>query len=137
YYNRHLKVVLCFFLLLLSFTVSSQVVSGTVIDGSGIPLVGVNIIEKGTNNGVMTDFDGKFSIQVQLGAVLRITSLGYATQELPVGNQTNFDIILVEEASSLDEVVVVGYGVQKKSDLTGAVVSFDAKALEEMPQVDI
>lgn len=99
-------------------------VNGTVADDSGVPLAGANIIEKGTTNGTQTDFDGNFSIRVtDSDAVLTVSYIGFTTKEIPVNGQSNLNIILQESAAALDEIVVVGYGTQKKSDLTGSVAS--------------
>ncbi len=108
-------------------------ISGTVTDESGVPLPGANIQEKGTTNGVTTDFDGNFSITLDNEeATLIISFIGFKTKEVVVGDQASIKVILAEDSASLDEVVVVGYGTIKKSDLTGAVASVsseDVKAL--------
>ena len=97
-------------------------ITGVVSDLTGEPVIGANVIEKGTTNGVITDIDGKFSLTVNNPeAVIEISFLGYATQEYKVGKQTSFKVILKEDAEVLDEVVVVGYGTMKKRDLSGAV----------------
>ncbi|SFZ89464.1 TonB-linked outer membrane protein, SusC/RagA family [Flaviramulus basaltis] len=99
-------------------------VTGIVADINGQPLPGANILEKGTSNGTQTDFDGKFSLDVtNENAVLIISYIGYFTKEISVTGQSNIEIVLSENASSLDEIVVVGYGTQKKVNLTGAVSS--------------
>ena len=99
-------------------------VSGSVIDSNGQPLLGANILEKGTANGAQTDFDGHFSITVANQNVLLVISyLGYLTQEIPINKQTTFSVVLKEDIAGLDEVIIVGYGTQKKADLTGAIVS--------------
>ena len=99
-------------------------VNGTVADDSGVPLAGANIIEKGTTNGTQTDFDGNYSITVgDSDATLVISYIGFSTKEIPVAGQSTINITLEESAAGLDEVVVVGYGTQKKRDLTGAVTS--------------
>ncbi len=105
-------------------------ISGTVKDKSGMPLLGANIIEKGTSNGTSTDFDGNFTLDVNPGATLHISYVGFVPQEVAVGNQTVFNIALEEDAAALEEVVVVGYGVQRKSDLTGAVAQVKSEDLE-------
>jgi len=100
------------------------IVEGTVLDDSRVPLAGANIIEKGTTNGTQTDFDGNFSIKVTGNdAVLIVSYIGFTTKEIPVNGQANLNIVLQESAAALDEIVVVGYGTQKKSDLTGSVAS--------------
>ncbi len=97
-------------------------VTGTVTDQTG-PVIGASVIEKGTTNGTMTDNDGHFTLSVNKGAVIEISSIGYKTQEITVGNQSNFNVKLSEDNEFLDEVVVIGYGSMKKSDLAGASVS--------------
>ncbi len=99
----------------------SKTVTGTVSDAGG-PVIGATIMEKGTSNGTVTDLDGNFSLNVQPGATIVISYIGYKTQEVVVGNQSNFTIDLTEDADVLEEVVVVGYGVQKKKLVTGATV---------------
>ncbi len=101
-------------------------VSGIVLDPLGIPLAGTNILEKGTTNGTQTDFDGNFSLVVTNGnATLVASYIGFLTKEIPVSKRINITITLEENASTLDEIVVIGYGTQKKSDLTGSVASLN------------
>ena len=99
----------------------SKTVTGTVSDAGG-PVIGATIMEKGTSNGTVTDLDGNFSLNVQPGATLVISYVGYKTQEIAVGSQSVINIDLTEDADVLEEVVVVGYGVQKKKPVTGATV---------------
>lgn len=115
----------------LSISVVAQKVpvSGTVSDQTG-PVIGASVIEKGTANGTMTDNDGRFTLTVSKGAVIEISSIGYKTQEITVGAQTNFTVTLSEDNEFLDEVVVVGYGSMKKSDLAGASVSMKESDLK-------
>ena len=108
---------------------SKKTITGTVIDEQGESIIGANIMEKGTTNGVVTDYNGQFSISVSENATLQISYLGYIPQEVSGTNKTNLSITLQEDAMKLDEIVVVGYGVQKKSDLTGAISSVKAKDL--------
>lgn len=99
-------------------------VSGTVTDQGGMPLPGASVLEKGTTNGVQTDFDGNFSIELSdEDAVLVISYIGFGSKEINVAGQTTINVVLEESAAALDEIVVVGYGTQKKSDLTGSVAS--------------
>ena len=99
-------------------------VTGRVLDNLGAPLPGASIIEKGTTNGTQTDFDGNYSIDVNDGsAVLVFSYIGFSTKEVVVNGQSSINVTLDENAAALDEIVVVGYGTQKKSDLTGAVTS--------------
>ena len=100
---------------------TTKKVTGTVSDSQG-PVIGASVVEKGTTNGVVTDFDGNFTLNVKPGATLVISYIGYTTQEVAVGNQSNFNITMLEDNAQLEEVVVVGYGVQKKKLVTGATV---------------
>ncbi len=104
-------------------------VTGKVSDDQG-PAIGVSVMEKGTNNGVITDLDGNYVITVKPGATLVFSSIGYATQEIVVGSQSVINVKLSEDAEFLDEVVVVGYGVMKRSDLSGASVSMKEEDLK-------
>jgi TonB-dependent starch-binding outer membrane protein SusC len=111
-----------------------RTITGTVIDKTGLTVPGVNVIIKNTTIGVITDIEGKFSLKVpDNNTVLVISYIGYITQEIQVGEQTNIKIELKEDVKQLDEVVVVGYGVQKRSDLTGAIASVSGKTLERIP----
>jgi TonB-linked SusC/RagA family outer membrane protein len=106
-------------------------ITGIIVDETGEPVPGANVAEKGTTNGISTDADGRFSLTVKdAKAVLRITYIGYATQEITVGNQTDLRITLFEDAQNLDEVVVVAYGTVKKKDLTGSVTSVSADQMK-------
>lgn len=102
---------------------NKKTITGTVLDKLGEPIIGANVVEKGTANGVVTDLDGKFSITVAGNAVLQVSYIGYIGLDVPVRNQTSLRIVLKEDLQALDEVVVVGYGTMKKRDLTGAVSS--------------
>lgn len=96
-------------------------VSGVVTDQSGEPIIGANVMVKGSTNGTVTDIDGNYSLDVTSGTTLLVSYIGYLTRELPLGNQALINVILTEDTQALDEVVVVGYGTQKKVTLTGAV----------------
>ena len=112
-------------------------VTGTVTDENGTPLPGASIVEKGTTNGTQTDFDGNFSIEVSdKNAVLMISYIGYANQEINLDGQTGLNITMAESSASLDEVVVVGYGTTKKSEITGAVGVITAKDIALQPSVN-
>ena len=100
-------------------------VSGTVKDENGDPVPGATVVIEGSTKGTVSDIDGKFNLEVPEGAVLLISFIGYETQRVNPGNQNNLSIILKEDATSLDEVVVVGYGVQQKVNLTGAISTVD------------
>ena len=103
-------------------------VSGVVKDRKGEPIIGANIMEKGTTNGTITDFDGKYTLKVKSAqSVLTISYIGYKTQEIPVGNGGKKDITLQDDSELMDEVVVIGYGTQRKGDVTSAVASVKAE----------
>ncbi len=110
------------------------VVKGVIVDVGGNPLPGVNIIERGTTNGTVTNLDGEYSISISSpDASLSFSFVGYLTEEVVVGGQTQINITLVEDIQSLEEVVVIGYGVQKKSVVTGAISGTNAEELENKP----
>lgn len=109
-------------------------ISGHVTDDTGFPIPGVNIIEKDTNNGTVTDFDGNFTINgVEIGSTLSFSYIGYVTQDVVINNKSNLTISLVQDLALLDEVVVVGYGTQKKSVVTGAISGVKQSELEDLP----
>ena len=114
---------------------SGKLVTGTIVDSSGTPVIGANVMVKGTTNGTITDMNGHFSLEVEEGAVLQISYIGYANQEIEVGNQNKLSIALKEDAEALDELVVVGYGTAKKKDISGSVVHADLEVLRESPNV--
>lgn len=129
-------LLLLAFLMPLSMMAQTISVSGVVKDGSGLEIIGANVIEKGTTNGVITDFDGKFTLNVSSDATLLISYVGYQDQEIKVAGKKFFEIILKEDNEMLDEVVVVGYGTMKKSDMTGAVTSIDTKELAKRTTIN-
>ena len=104
-------------------------VTGVVKDDTGYGVIGASVMEKGTQNGAVTDLDGKYEIRVKAGATLVFSSIGYATQEIAVGNRSVIDVLLELDTELLDEVVVVGYGTMKRSDLSGASVSMKEEDL--------
>lgn len=105
-------------------------VTGVVKDSKGETIIGVNVVEKGTTNGTITDVDGNFSLTVKDGATLRISFIGYMAQDVVVGTKTKFSVVLQEQTEKLDEVVVVGYGEQKRKNVVGAVEQVSGKILE-------
>lgn len=118
--------------------VVQQSVNGTVTDQDGVPLPGANIVEKGTTNGVTADFDGNFSMEVaDENATLVVSYIGFATKEVDVNGQSAITIILEESAAGLEEVVVVGYGTQKKINLTGSVASISTEAIDSRPVTQV
>ncbi|MCM4162201.1 MULTISPECIES: TonB-dependent receptor [unclassified Arenibacter] len=118
--------------------IEQHTVNGTITDADGNPLPGANIVEKGTTNGVTADFDGNFSLDVaNENATLVISYIGFASKEVPLNGQSSVSISLEESAAGLDEVVLIGYGTQKKSDLTGAVGSIKSEELAERPAASL
>lgn len=112
-------------------------IAGHVVDSKGVSLPGVSVSEKGTDNGTITDAKGNFKLDVaNQSSVLVIRFVGYVTKEVAVGSQTSFNIVLSEDVRSLNEVVVVGYGTQKKRDLTGSITSLSGKDLSNQPVPD-
>lgn len=111
-------------------------ITGQVIDPNGEPIIGATVMEKGTTNGIVTDLDGNFSLTVFPSHKLQISYVGFQTQELNIGSNRSFKIVLKEDTELLDEVVVVGYGSVKKSDLTGAVASVSTQDLIRSGRTD-
>jgi TonB-linked SusC/RagA family outer membrane protein len=130
-------ILACFFSLLFSYA-QNKTISGVVSDEEGLPLPGVNIIEKGTSNGVATDFDGNYTITVvNSNAVLVFSYVGYKTQEVSSTGKSQINVALITDMAALDEVVVIGYGTARKSDLTGSVVSIGGDDLKEQPTASV
>lgn len=137
---RQMWQALRVFMLLFACCVSSiawgqgtNSVKGHITDGNGEPLIGVSILVKHTNNGTVSDLDGNFTLSVNPGDILRVTYVGYASQEIPVVSGKIMRIVLKEDTELLDEVVVVGYGTQKKVNLTGAVSAVTSEDLMNKP----
>ncbi|WP_373759064.1 TonB-dependent receptor [Bacteroides heparinolyticus] len=113
-------------------------VSGVVTDQNGDPIIGANVMVKGTTNGTITDVDGNFTINnVSQSAILVVSYIGYVTKEIPVGQQQPLRIVLQEDQQTLDEVIVVGYGTMKKSDITGAIASVDKDKIARQPVANV
>ena len=111
-------------------------VTVTVVDTKGEPVIGANVIEKGTTNGGITDLDGVSKLNVKPGAILQVSFVGYTTQEVKATSVMK--VVLKDDTELLDEVVVVGYGAQKKVNLTGAVANVDVnKTIDSRPITDI
>ncbi|MEW2921662.1 TonB-dependent receptor [Muricauda sp. ANG21] len=118
----------------LLFAQNNSTVSGTVTDGQGQPLPGASVILVGTTNGVQTDFDGNYTLDnVSSSGTLAFSYIGFATQEVPINGQTTINVSLQEDTQSLDEVVVVGYGTQKKADLTGSIATVKSEDITRTP----
>jgi TonB-linked SusC/RagA family outer membrane protein len=126
-------LLLCFSM----FGLAQISVTGLVTDNTNQPLPSASVVVKGTNTGVQTDFDGNFSIKVSKGDVLVVSYLGFATKEITIGDESTLKIILIEDADSLDEIVVVGYGTKSKSKLIAAVSTINEKTLKKQPVANV
>ena len=123
---------------IISVSVPQKSITGTVKDDTGMPLPGASVIVKGTTKGTSTDFDGNFSISLtENDKILVVSYIGYVTKEITVGNQTKINVTLESDAAALDEVVVVGYGSVRKSDLTGSVSRVGAETIAEQPSLRV
>lgn len=112
-----------------------KTITGQITDESGEVIIGANVVERGTTNGTVTDIDGNFTLTVERDAILRISYIGYSIQEISVGNQTFVKIRLIEDTKAIEEVVVIGYGTVRKSDLTGAVSSISADKVTQVKAI--
>ena len=112
-------------------------ISGTITDSNGDPIIGANIVEKGTTNGTVTNFEGVYNLDVSNNAIVTISYIGYISKEVVVANQTTINVLLSEDTQALEEVIVVGYGTMKKSDLTGSVSSVKTAEIQQTPIVSI
>lgn len=115
----------------------SSTIRGKVIDPNGDPVIGANIVEKGTTNGTTTDVEGNFSINAKSGSTLVITFIGYVREEVKANAGRRMEIILQEDSETLEEVVVVGYGTMKKADLTGSVATVGSEVIEDRPLTNL
>ncbi|WP_299668809.1 TonB-dependent receptor [uncultured Polaribacter sp.] len=133
-----MKKILTIFLVTLSVHLFSQekIISGTVVDETGQPLLGVSVLIKGASKGTTTDFDGVYNINAKTGDVLVFAYLGTESKEVKVGNNNKINVTLVNDDTTLDEIVVIGYGSVKKSDLTGSVSTIKSEAIENVAAVN-
>lgn len=123
------RIALMMVLSLIVGTVSAQTVTGNVVDETGEAVIGATVLEKGTKNATVTDFDGNFTIKMEGGKVLTISYIGMQSQDVNVAGKTNVNVVLKEDATTLQDVVVIGYGTIKKQDLTGSVSSVNTEQL--------
>ena len=123
------RIALMLILSLIVGTVSAQTVNGNVVDETGEPVIGATVMEKGTKNATVTDFDGNFTIKMENGKVLVISYIGMQSQEVNVAGKSSVNVVMKEDATTLQDVVVVGYGTMKKTDLTGSVSSVNTEQL--------
>ena len=131
--------IITLFLCCFSFVslIGQNTVSGTVTDESNQPLPGVNITTKNSNTGVITDFDGNYKINVEQGQILQFSFIGFKSLEVTIGTKKSINIVMIENASELDEVVLIGYGSAKKSDLTSSISTVSSDNLTIRPVVSI
>ncbi|BDD00691.1 TonB-dependent receptor [Persicobacter psychrovividus] len=137
YLNKHL-ILLFVMLIGLSSAAIAQKISGQILDANATPIIGASVVEAGTTNGVITDFEGAFSLELtNKDAKIKVSFIGYESQEITVGNQSFIKVTLTEDVTELEELVVIGYGTQKKQNITGAIASIDSKAIEGRPVADV
>ena len=141
YSLNHLFRTLGCFLLCVMFTATAfaqqKTIKGTVVDVTGEPLIGVNVAVKGTTIGIIPDIDGNYTLEVPSKSTIVFSYIGYQAQEVPVGNQSTINVTLKEDAQKLEEVVVVGYGTQKKVTVTGSVASVSGEELKASPTTNL
>ncbi|MEP1489856.1 MAG: TonB-dependent receptor [Algibacter sp.] len=132
-----LKIITLFLCCFSLVSTWSQTISGTITDESTIPLPGVNIIIKGSSTGAVSDFDGGFSIKAKKGDILEFSYIGYKSQEITINSQTSLNIVLKEDTAELDEIVVIGYGQQKKESVLAAISQVKGEAIVESGATNI
>ena len=129
--NKHVTVL--FFLIIGQLAIAQTIITGTVLDQDNLTLPGANVVIEAKQKGVQTDFDGNFSIDANIGDVITISYLGYVAQQIIVGSKTDYTIKLQEDVSALEEIVIVGYGTQKKAILTSSVSQIKGEELAKEP----
>ncbi len=143
-YKRQQRFVQFVFMMFVALSISMQVtaqnnrrIKGSVISGTdGMPLIGVNVVQKGTTNGTVTDLDGNFELTAPENCLLEVSYIGYMNQQIKIqSGKTDYQIVLKEDSQALDEVVVVGYGVQKKKLVTGATVQVKGDDIQRLNTV--
>lgn len=135
--NTIKNILLLSSILFTSIIYSQTIITGTVSDENGMPLAGVNIAVKGTQKGTFSDFDGKYSIETNSNAILEFSYIGYLTQSVNIEGKSTINIVMEPSLEAIDEVVVIGYGSQKRTDLTGSVASISSEVLKERPITNI
>ena len=131
------RLALLFAIAMLVGNLSAQTVKGTVTDSSGEPIIGATVMETGSQNGVVTDLDGNFTLQNVKGKTLTISYIGMKTLTVTLDGKDNYPLVMEDEASTLNDVVVIGYGTARKKDLTGAVATVKGQDLVKVPVADI
>lgn len=135
--TRPIRVLFLFLFIPLWMSAQTISVKGIVKDAQGDPIIGVSVAEKGTANGIVTDLEGQYTLSVSSKAKLDFSYLGYITQTIDVAGRTRIDVILQENTQVLDQVVVIGYGTQRKEAVTGSVASIKGDAIKEMAATDV
>ena len=135
--SKLLALTLLFMSMPFAIFAQSIAIKGEVRDANKEPIIGANVLVKGTTNGTITDLEGGFSLQVPANSTLVVTYVGYQKKEIPVDGRKQFNIVLEEDSKSLDEVIVVGYGTARKSDVTGSIASVQGGVLREVPAANI
>ena len=135
--QKKIRMTLAVCLAMMAGSTWAQKISGTVKDANGDPVIGATIMEKGTQNGTVTDFDGNFSLNLQKGGALDVSYVGMKPQSLPTSGKSTFNITLEDDATTLNDVVVVGYGTMKRKDLTGSVASVTGESLAKTPVANV
>lgn len=134
--RKILPIIFAFLICGYSYGQDLKSISGVVSDGSGLPLPGATIQVLGGNSNAVTDFDGVFQVEAAIGNTLEISFLGFKTQSIAVTTEDNYSVVLEEDAASLDEVIVVGYGTQRKADVTGSISRVEADEIVEQPALN-
>ncbi|PXV66334.1 TonB-linked SusC/RagA family outer membrane protein [Dysgonomonas alginatilytica] len=135
--KKPIRVLLLFLFIPLWLSAQNISVKGIVKDAQGDPIIGVSVVEKGTTNGIVTDLEGQYTLNVSSKARLDFSYLGYITQTIDVSGRTKVDVVLQEDVRVLDQVVVIGYGTQRKEAVTGSVASIKGDAIKEMAATDV
>lgn len=118
------------------YQVDKKNIRGTIVDQANEPVIGANVVVKGTTNGTITNLNGQFALEVESQDILHISYVGYLSQDIPVGNKITFDIVLMEDMQALEEVVVVGYGTQKKGEVASAITTVKSENFVKVPTPD-
>ena len=130
---KSMRIALTLAFLLIVGSLSAQTVQVNVKDATGEAVIGASVIEQGTQNGGVTDFDGNFTIKLTAGKPIVISYIGMKTQTINAGGKSSLNVVLEEDATTLNDVVVIGYGSVRKKDLTGSVATVNSEALQAVP----
>ena len=134
---RCILSLLCLFLYSMCLFAQSKKVTGRVTDTAGEPIIGANVLVKGTTNGVISDLDGNYSLDVEPGAILQFTYVGFVSQDISVDGRSTINVQMKEDTKSIEEVIVVGYGSQKKETLTGSVANIRGEEITKSPAPNV